>query len=180
MLSSTGRVPPTSVQAVHTSAGGVPSTLANLPADTLMTGTVTGRDATGRTLLRTDAGTLALAARLDRGSVVILRIRGGPTFSATIVSVDGRPLLNLPFGTVRIETPASVPTGTTPALTVLGVEPEAPPPMPDGARREIGAIFDDGLAVGGLAGTLSIQVAGSFPVAPLEEIVAGERSGVLA
>lgn len=253
MLSSTGRVPPTSVQAVHTPAGGVPSALANLPAGTLITGTATGRDAAGQTLLRTDTGTLALATRLylDRGSVVILRIRGGPTFSATIVSVDGRPppalplapppaapaspgkppaptsgqtpgpaptglsappgpkapaaasgapgapavplmaavagtdgggrpLLNLPFGTVRIETPASVPTGTTPALTVLGVEPEAPPPMPDGARREIRAIFDDGLAVGGLAGTLSIQVAGSFPVVPLEEIVAGERSGVLA
>ncbi len=253
MLSSTGRVPPTSVQAVHTPAGGVPSTLANLPAGTLITGTATGRDAAGQTLLRTDTGTLALATRLDRGSVVILRTRGGPTFSATIVSVDGRPpaalplapapaaasaapgkppapmsgqapgpaptglsappgppqapaaasgapgapavplmaavagtdgggrpLLNLPYGTVRIETPASVPTGTTPALTVLGVEPEPPPPMPDGARREIRAIFDDGLAVGGLAGTLSIQVAGSFPVAPLEEIVAGERSGVLA
>ncbi len=247
MLSSTGRVPPTSVQAVHTPAGGVPSALANLPAGTLITGTATGRDAAGQTLLRTDTGTLALATRLylDRGSVVILRIRGGPTFSATIVSVDGRPpaalplapapaapaspgkppaptsgqapgpaptglsaggrerrapgapavplmaavagtdgggrpLLNLPFGTVRLETPASVPTGTTPALTVLGVEPEAPPPMPDGARREIRAIFDDGLAVGGLAGTLSIQVAGSLPVAPLEEIVAGERSGVLA
>ena len=97
MLSSTGRVPPTSVQAVHTSAGGVPSTLANLPAGTLITGTVTGRDAAGRTLLRTDAGTLALAARLDRGSVVILRIQGGPTFSATIVSVDGRPPATLPL-----------------------------------------------------------------------------------
>ncbi len=77
-------MPPTSVQAVHTPAGGVPSTLANLPAGTLITGTVTGRDAAGQTLLRTDAG------------------------------------------------------------------------------------------------TLSIQVAGSFPVAPLEEVVAEERSGVLA
>ncbi|MEE8274387.1 MAG: hypothetical protein V3R88_06925 [Alphaproteobacteria bacterium] len=93
MLSSTGRVPLTSVQAVHTSEGGVPSTLANLPAGTLITGTGTGRDAAGQTLLRTDAGTLALTTRLDldRGSVVILRIQGDPMFSATIVSVDGRP-----------------------------------------------------------------------------------------
>ncbi|MEE8274388.1 MAG: hypothetical protein V3R88_06930 [Alphaproteobacteria bacterium] len=101
---------------------------------------------------------------------------------AAVAGTDGggRRPLNLPFGTVRLETPASVPTGTTLAFTVLGVEPEPRPPMADGARREIRAIFDDGLAVGGLAGTLSIQVAGSFPVAPLEEIVAGERSGVLA
>ncbi len=142
MLSSTGRVPPTSVQAIHTSAGGVPSTLANLPAGTLMTGTVTGRDAAGRTLLRTDTGTLALATRLDRGSVVILRIRGGPTFSATIVSVDGRPPAALPLAP-PLAAPAApgkppAPTsGQTPGPAPTGL---SAPPGPHRCRRPRAAL----------------------------------------
>ncbi len=144
MLSSTGRVPPTSVQAIHTSAGGVPSTLANLPAGTLMTGTVTGRDAAGRTLLRTDAGTLALAARLDldRGSVVILRIQGGPTFSATIVSVDGRPPAALPLAP-PLAAPAApgkppAPTsGQTPGPAPTGL---SAPPLGHRCRRPRAAL----------------------------------------
>ena len=141
MLSSTGRVPPTSVQAVHTSAGGVPSTLANLPAGTLITGTVTGRDAAGRTLLRTDAGTLALATRLDRGSVVILRIQGGPTFSATIVSVDGRPPAALPLapppaGPAAPGKPPAPTSGQTPGPAPTGLSAPPGPQVPAAASGD--------------------------------------------
>ncbi len=119
MLSPTGRLSPSSVQAVQTTTGGVPSTIANLPAGTLVTGTMIGRDAAGQALLRTDAGTLALATRLDlpRGSIVTLRVQGGPTFTATIISVDGRPPVAM--------RPAPLPAAPAPPAAA-GAPPTAP------------------------------------------------------
>ncbi len=52
-------------------------------------------------------------------------------------------------------------------------------PLADGARRDIAAIFSQGLALGRLTGALSFQVTESFPVAPLEAIAAGARGGVV-
>ena len=93
MLSPTGqpRSPPGHV--VVTSPGGVPPALARLPAGALIVGAVTGGDPAGRVLVRTEAGTLALASQLDlrRGSTVTLRVRGGPVFAASVELVDGRP-----------------------------------------------------------------------------------------
>ncbi|MCH7887683.1 MAG: hypothetical protein IIA00_00210 [Proteobacteria bacterium] len=53
-------------------------------------------------------------------------------------------------------------------------------PLADGARRDIAAIFSQGLALGRLTGALSFQVTKRFPVAPLEAIAAGKRGGVVA
>jgi hypothetical protein len=47
------------------------------------------------------------------------------------------------------------------------------------ARRDIAAIFAEGLSTAGLVGRLSFQVARAFPVAPLDEILAGDHDGVL-
>ena len=99
-----------------TSPGGVPPALANLPAGALVVGAVTGLDASGRVLVRTAAGTLALASHLDlrRGSTVTLRVRGGPVFSATVELVDGRPP-----ETVRGAPPTPLPAPESRPLTSL-------------------------------------------------------------
>lgn len=52
-------------------------------------------------------------------------------------------------------------------------------PMTKDARGDIATIFSDGLAAAGLVGTLRFQVAKPFPVAPLDEIFAGDHDGVL-
>lgn len=93
MLQPTGQPPSPRGSVALTSPGGVPPALAKLPAGALIVGAVTGTDPAGRVLVRTAAGTLALASHLDlrRGSTVTLRVRGGQVFSATVELVDGRP-----------------------------------------------------------------------------------------
>ena len=53
-------------------------------------------------------------------------------------------------------------------------------PLADGERRDITAIFTQGLELGGLTGTLRFQVARTFPVAPLEALAAGASGAVVA
>ncbi len=93
MLAPTSKPTLAAARAVMTSPGGTPPALAALPAGAVIVGAVVGRDPAGRVLVRTEAGTLALAGHLDlrRGNTVTLRVRGGPTFAATVELVDGRP-----------------------------------------------------------------------------------------
>lgn len=109
MLPPTVQATPPSRQPVPASSSGVPPALAELPEGALIRGTVVGRDAAGHVLLRTDAGMLALATRLElpQGSVVTLRVQPGPEFTATVESVDGR--VPAPPGPVSTAAPAAPP-----------------------------------------------------------------------
>ena len=83
--------------------GGVPAAIAKLPAGALVSGTVTGRDSAGHVMLRTAAGSLAIATALDllRGNVVTLKVRGGPVFALIVELVDGKapsPVVATPAG----------------------------------------------------------------------------------
>ena len=81
------------VSGIATPAEGVPQGLAKLPVGALVSGTVIGHNGAGQVLLRTVAGTLAIAGNVDmaRGSVVSLRVRGGSASSLAVESVDDAP-----------------------------------------------------------------------------------------
>ena len=141
MITPTGNPPLPTARVIVTSSGGVPPALAALPAGALIVGAVLGQDRTGRVLVRTDAGTLALASHLNlrRGNTVTLRVRGdpvagGPAFAATVELVDGRP-----------PQPAHRPTDdepiapARPLLTSSGAVPPALAALPAGASI-VGAV----------------------------------------
>ncbi len=117
-------------------------------------GVVAGRDGAGHVLLRTEAGTLALATRLDlpRGARVVLRIDGGAPVAATVETVDGRPpappatsrpaLPTSAPGTgeqSRLSTPAptSRPAPRTASPTTSGDARAAPSPLAEAARPAV-------------------------------------------
>ena len=70
-------------------ATGLPPALASLPAGSLIGGMVAGRDGAGQLLLRTAAGMVSIATmlKLERGTVVKLRVRQGASPRLTIDSV---------------------------------------------------------------------------------------------
>ena len=128
-----------------------PAALAEAIRGATIEGVVAGRDGAGHVLLRTEAGTLALATRLDppRGARVVLRIDSGAPITATVETVDGRPpappppsrplagMANPPgTGEPRaISEPPSTPVPTpTPASASA---PAAPSPPAEAARPAV-------------------------------------------
>ena len=95
MLYPTGVNPGPVASGKGAPVSGLPAALASLPAGSPVSGTVVGRDGAGQLLLRTAAGMALIASslKLERGTVVNLRVRRGASPYLAIESVAPKPSL---------------------------------------------------------------------------------------
>ncbi len=95
MLYPTGVNPGPAASGKGAPVSGLPAALASLPAGSPVSGTVVGRDGPAQLLLRTAAGMALIASslKLERGTVVNLRVRRGASPYLAIESVAPKPSL---------------------------------------------------------------------------------------